>query len=264
VTFDPQRELDELRTYLGPRFDPHQLAVHAEAVDEELHRIGDEQRFYRTSEAYLYDLTWFAMSGIKHPYLRLLTRFMPPGSSLLDYGCGIGSDGLWLLESGYRVAFADFDNPSTRYLRWRLAQRGLSAPVYDVESDSIPAGFDLVYCFDVIEHVEDPYAFLARLESRGRFVLVNFLEPEPGETELHYSLPLVGLLDHVRRRRLVRYRRLLHGLSHVVLYDPRPADGAWRVRSWLAAWTGRVLAVPRALMTALQIRSARVRSTRWK
>jgi hypothetical protein len=53
-------------------------------------------------------------------------------------------------------------------------------------------------------------------------------------------------------------------MSHVVLYDPRPADGAWRVRSWLAAWTGRLLALPRALMTAIQIRSASVRSTRWK
>ena len=27
------------------------------------------------------------------------------------------------LEAGYGVEFADFDNPSTKYLRWRLAQR---------------------------------------------------------------------------------------------------------------------------------------------
>jgi SAM-dependent methyltransferase len=279
VSFDPQRELDELRTYLGPRFATEQMHVHAEAVETEFGRVGDERRFYRSSEAYLYDLTWFAMSGIKLPYLEAVRRAVPPGSSVLDYGCGIGSDGLWLLEAGYRVAFADFDNPSTRYLRWRLAHRGLSAPVYDVEGDEIPDGFDLVYSFDVIEHVADPFAFLTRLESLGSLVLVNFLEPEPGETVLHHPLPMAGLMRHVGQRRLLRYR-LVHGLSRVVLYDPRPARGAARVRSGLARLTGGLLALPQRLWPAItrglyhaswplrrarrQMRSASVRSTRWK
>jgi SAM-dependent methyltransferase len=279
VSFDPQRELDELSTYLGPGFDPERMGVHAEAVEAEFGRVGDEQRFYRTSEAYLYDLTWFAMSGIKLPYLQAVRRAVPPGSSVLDYGCGIGSDGLWLLEAGYRVAFADFDNPSTRYLRWRLEHRGLSAPVYDLDGDELPGGFDLVYAFDVIEHVADPYAFLTRLESLGRLVLVNFLQPDPGETVLHYRLPMAGLMRHVSRRRLLRYR-VVHGFSRVVLYDPDPVRGAARVRSGLARATGGLLALPRRLWPAItrglyhaswplrrarrQMRSARVRSTRWK
>jgi len=278
VSFDPQRELDELRTYLGPRFAAEQMDTHAEAVEAEFGRVGDEQRFYRSSEAYLYDLTWFAMSGIKLPYLEAVHRAVPPGSSVLDYGCGIGSDGLWLLEAGYRVAFADFDNPSAKYLRWRLAHRGLSAPVYDVEGD-LPGGFDLVYSFDVIEHVPDPYAFLTRMESLGSLVLVNFLEPEPGETTLHHPLPMAGLMCHVARRRLLRYR-LVHGLSRVVLYDPHPVRGAARIRSVLARLTGGLLAVPQRFWPAItragyhatwrlrrvrrQIRSASVRSTRWK
>jgi SAM-dependent methyltransferase len=279
VSFDPERELNELRTYLGPRFDPQLMDLHAEAVDAEFHETGDERRFYRSSETYLYDLTWFAMSGLKAPYLEAVRRAVPPGSSVLDYGCGIGSDGLCLLEAGYRVAFADFDNPSTRYLRWRLAHRGLSAPVYDIEGDDVPGGVDLVYSFDVIEHVADPYAFLTRLESLGRLVLVNFLEPEPGETVLHYRLPMRGLMRHVGRRRLLRYR-VVDGFSRVVLYDPHPVRGAARVRSGLARLSGGLLAFPQRLWPAItragyhaswplrkvrrQMRSASVRSTRWK
>jgi len=137
--FDPAREEAELRAYLGDAYDHARLMLYERQLQDELARIGDEQAFYRASEGYLYDLTAFAMTGTKQPYLRELVRAVPPGAHLLDWGCGIGSDGLALLEAGYRVAFADFANPSTRYLRWRLERRGLDAPVYDLDVDAIRA-----------------------------------------------------------------------------------------------------------------------------
>src|SRR4051794_1253658 len=156
------------------------------------------------------------MTGTKDPYLRALIQHVPPGGSLLDYGCGIGSDGLQLLEAGYRVSFADFDNPSTRYLRWRLAHRGLDAQVHDLDGD-VPAGFDLAYAFDVIEHVDDPHAFLAQLEKRGGVVMANLLETDPGDTHLHRELPIADLLAHARERGLL-YHRVHHGRSHLIAY----------------------------------------------
>src|SRR3954471_22150599 len=115
------------------------------------------------------------MSGTKLPYLRDLTELVPPPAHLLDYGCGIGSDGLRLIDAGYRVSFADFDNPSTRYLRWRLDQRGIEAEIHDVAAGPAPAGHDAVLCFDVIEHVPDPVGLLGRLEASAAVVCVNFL-----------------------------------------------------------------------------------------
>ena len=217
---DPDRDEAELREYLGAEFVVERLWRYQETLDTEFAEMGDEERFYRTSRGYLYNLTAFGMTGTKLPYLQQLTRHVPKGARVLDYGCGIGSDGLLLLEAGYRVEFADFANPSTEFLRWRLAWRGLTAPIHDLDGD-VPGGFDVAFAFDVIEHVEDPFAFLSEMERRARLVEVNFLEPEPGDQALHRELPVQALVAHAASGHLHHYR-VHHGRSHLVIYDPRP------------------------------------------
>jgi SAM-dependent methyltransferase len=221
VSVDPAREEAELRAYLAGRYDHGRLQRYQQTLDEEWAACGDERAFYRRSEAYLYNLTAFAMTRTKEPYLRELVRHVDRGARILDYGCGIGSDGLLLLEAGYRVEFADFDNPSTAYLRWRLRERELDAPIHDLDGH-VPGGFDAAYAFDVIEHVDDPDAFLAAMEQRAALVEVNLLAPVPFDQDLHHELPVGRLLRHAAARRLVSYR-LLHGRSHLVLYRPEPA-----------------------------------------
>ena len=222
--WDGERAVEELRAYLGDTFDERLLRDHQAAVDAEEEAAPDEATFYRTSQAYLYDLTAFSMWDTKVPYLEDLCRYLGRGARLLDYGCGIGADGLRLLDRGYQVDFADFDNPSTAYLRWRLEHRGLDAAVHDLDLD-VPAGFDAAFSFDVIEHVDDPFQFLAELEARAAVVAVNFLEPDPADTHLHRPLPISRLLDHCADRGLLRYRRY-HGRSHVVVYRPRSGRSA--------------------------------------
>lgn len=238
-TFYPDREASELKAYLGDAYDPSRLRRWEEQLDEEYAGIGDEDLFYRSSEGYLYNLTAFAMTGTKLPYLRALAESLAPGATVLDYGCGIGSDGLFLIEAGYRVAFADFDNPSTRYLRWRLGHRALDARVYDLDREAPPEGFDLVYAFDVVEHVEDPFAFLGELERHAAMVLVNLLGPDPEDTPLHRALPIGGLLDHAARRGLILHR-LHHGRSHLILYGTEPAGLLAMARSQMIRLRARV------------------------
>ena len=232
---------DELRAYLGERYDEHALMGHEAAVDDERAAAGDEATFYRTSEAYLYDLTAFAMAGTKAPYLAELRALVPAPARLLDYGCGIGTDGLRLAADGYDVSYADFANPSTAYLRWRLDRRGLSSPVYDLDGDDLPGGFDAAYSFDVIEHVEDPFGFLAELERRAGVVMVNLLEEDEHDTDLHRPLPISAILDHAARRGLLRYRRY-HGRSHLVAYAGSAAGARRRtLRATVERRVGRLL-----------------------
>jgi hypothetical protein len=227
VALDPAREESELRSYLGEDFRLDRLQHYQEHLDAEVAEIAHEDTFYLTSKAYLYNLTAFAMTGTKLPYLRELTKRVPAGARLLDYGCGIGSDGLQLLEAGYRVEFADFDNPSVAYLRWRLEQRGLQAPIHDLKK-GVPDGFYAAYAFDVIEHVPDAFAFLGEMEQRACLVCVNFLEPEAGDQDLHHELPIRDLLRYVADHKL-RHYALLHRRSHLVLYEPERAGPLARV-----------------------------------
>lgn len=240
--WEGERDLEELKEYLGPSFNLMRLRDHMGEVMRELQHVGDESAFYRSSEAYLYDLTVFAMSATKVPYRNVLRGLVPPEGRLLDWGCGIGSDGLRLIDDGYDVTFTDFDNPSTKYLRWRLERRGISAPVYDLDTDDIPGGFDAAYSFDVLEHVDDPLASLEQLERRARIVVVNLVESEPGDPHPHHDLAIPALLKRAAARGLFHYRRYYGGRVHLVAYrgsDSGPQRS--RLRSELARRAGRLL-----------------------
>jgi hypothetical protein len=236
LELSPEREEAELRAYLGPEFDQSHLHNYQELLDQEVEAVGDEGELYRTSRAYLYNLTAFAMTGTKMPYLQLLVDRIPSGARILDYGCGIGSDGLLLLEAGFDVEFADFANPSVDYLRWRLDHRGLSANVHDLDGH-VPGGFEAAFAFDVIEHVPDAFALLGEMESRARLVEVNLLEYEAHEQELHYRLPIRRLLFHAARGQLEAYR-IYYGTSHVILYGAAPAGPARRLRNLVTVGFG--------------------------
>jgi SAM-dependent methyltransferase len=225
VEVDPAREQRELEDYLGAEFELRMLQRYQETLDQEFESCGSEDDFYRTSRGYLYNLTAFAMTGTKVPYLEALRGLLPAGARVLDYGCGIGSDGLALAEAGYDVEFADFDNPSTRYLRWRLRRRGLDCAVHDLDGE-VPGGFDAAFAFDVIEHVPDAHAFLAEMERRAALVEVNLLE-EDHDQPLHHPLPVRDLVRYAASRDLRLYD-LLHGSSHLVAYRPAPVSAVRR------------------------------------
>jgi SAM-dependent methyltransferase len=228
------RDEAELREYLGAAYDHARLVRWQDQLEEEAAGIASEDELYRTSQAYLYNLTAFAMTQTKAPYLDVIRSTVAPDASILDFGCGIGSDGLTLLEEGYRVAFADFDNPSVAFLRWRLAQRGLSAEVHDLDAGELPAGFDLAFAFDVLEHASSWPDVLARMERSASLVCVNALETSPAETVLHRELPVGDVVAHARRRGLRSYSRFHDGRSHLLVYSSR--GGVNRlVSAWRAA-----------------------------
>lgn len=209
----------ELHDWLADDFDASQLIHHATGVEAEAEEIGDETEFYRSGRSYLYDLAIFSMSGTKDPYHEVLRTHVPPGSRVLDLGCGIGADGVRLLEEGYDVTFADFANPCTEFLRWRLERRGIDAAIVDIERDALPTGHDVAYAFDVIEHVDDPWKLLAEMEQAADLVLVNLLEEDENDHEhaLHRALPIDSIVEHARERGLIDYSTH-HGRCHLILY----------------------------------------------
>ena len=96
------------------------------------------------------------MAGVYRPPGR-----WPPGSRLLDYGCGDGGYLAWCIEAG--LVCAGFE-PDARHAQ-ALAQR-LGVPVFaDIATLAAenPAAFDVVTLHFVAEHLADPRAVLAAL-----------------------------------------------------------------------------------------------------
>jgi SAM-dependent methyltransferase len=93
------------------------------------------------------------------------------GMSLLDYGCGRGETMAYAAARGMLVSGLDADPECAR-----LAARYGSTQPLQVEDPSKQVGeksFDVVACFHVLEHVDNPKAILTMLaRAARRYVLV--------------------------------------------------------------------------------------------
>ncbi|HEU4885891.1 MAG TPA: class I SAM-dependent methyltransferase [Longimicrobium sp.] len=92
---------------------------------------------------------------------RLRTEFaarLPAGGRILDVGCGNGEFMAAAGEAGYRVTGTDISVPAVELCR----SRGLDAVAGDFLTLPFEGGYDAVTMWDVIEHLTDPAAFVAR------------------------------------------------------------------------------------------------------
>jgi SAM-dependent methyltransferase len=110
-------------------------------------------------------------------FVEAARRFAPPGSTILDFGCGPGRISVMLARSGFRVRGVD---PAPGMLREAAAQHlaGLDVEFAAVQEEhpSLPPGaFDCVVCSSVIEYVPSAAdllsAFHATLRPNGVLIL---------------------------------------------------------------------------------------------
>ena len=101
-----------------------------------------------------------------------------PGKSM-DYGCGPGTNGLHLLDSGYDVTFCDVAQAALKKVEEKLASRpedSRSRAVVrhiDLESDSIPDGdqlYDYIVCMSVLGNLENRESVSQLLEEFHRIL----------------------------------------------------------------------------------------------
>ena len=95
-------------------------------------------------------------------------KLLPPGSTVVDYGCGIGACSLPLAKQGYKVMALDVAGAATReFFLWRRARYGLSLQIVPLHFDEpvppvdLQEPADLTLMISVLDHLWDPYGALA-------------------------------------------------------------------------------------------------------
>ena len=142
------------------------------------------KEFYNSSQAYLdrlnkHDELVFA------PYVNLCKRYLPPGSSILDAGCGAGVSSSHLAKAGFRVIGIDVSALFVAEgMRKYKEQEGLSFKVSDVAKMPFSSqSFDAVCSYDLLEHVINVKAVLtemSRVVKKGGLLIIlasNHLNP---------------------------------------------------------------------------------------
>lgn len=82
------------------------------------------------------------------------------GSEILDFGCGFGGMYETLARFGKRISAYEPDGEARR----GAEERGYTE-VFSSEDEALSHTYDLIGLFDVVEHIEDDHAFLARLNA---------------------------------------------------------------------------------------------------
>jgi 2-polyprenyl-6-hydroxyphenyl methylase/3-demethylubiquinone-9 3-methyltransferase len=113
------------------------------------------------SDSFLYTLR-SALNPARFPYLRrTMTGTLgidPKDIAVLDVGCGGGLLAEEFAALGCRVTGVDPSSESLAVARAHAAQGGLAIEYIEGTGEALPfedASFDVVYCCDVLEHVND-------------------------------------------------------------------------------------------------------------
>lgn len=107
---------------------------------------------------------------------KFAARLIPKGGEILDLGCGTGYGTVELLSGGTSIVGADVSAEAVAYARANYGREGVT--FLEASCESVPRAdhqFDLITCFEVIEHLENWRGLLAEaqrlLRPGGSFVV---------------------------------------------------------------------------------------------
>jgi hypothetical protein len=190
----------DLAAFLGPLFRPgwdssRTLALEWEHASPRTHQQA--AGFFRGSLAYLHNLVIWEASGNRPGYLAAATPTLARlnARTVIDYGCGIGSDTLALRRLGYHVTPCDYDSPSTRFFAWRARRAGTDSRT--TEPGKLSAGHcaDTLWIIDTIDHLADPQESIGHLLATVRIIICERLTADRahGQQGFHYRRPAAAI-----------------------------------------------------------------------
>lgn len=170
--------------------------------------------------------------------------------SIVDVGCGAGIVLTELQRSYPSARISGYDIAPDAEQFWEVPRaRGIELTVGDFTAASTPPG-DLLLALDVLEHLQDPFAFLGRIRGRAAHYVFHF----PLDLSASSVLREVPLL-YVRRK-VGHVHYFTRGLALALLEDCgyRIVDARYTGAAFNApqlGWRARIARLPRRLIFAI-------------
>ena len=121
------------------------------------------------SDAFLFELAIWNVNLLKRSIrswvTRWITKTLGPAQAVLCWGDGLGFDSLSLAQAGHDVTWYDVAGYSSAFATRMFEAAGSQARVRTDPGELEEGTFDAVVCLDVLEHVPDVEAELARIRN---------------------------------------------------------------------------------------------------
>ncbi len=197
----------QLKSQVREYWDAHPCGTQFTDLEWGSREFFDEvERFRYTTQPFMKEIVGF-------------DRF--PGKSVLEIGCGLGTDLLQFARGGAKVTGVDLTPKSVELVKKRFEMEGLKVEAQVADAESLPFkddSFDMVYSFGVLHHTPNTQKAIDEvyrvLEPGGRIIIMLY-----NRTSLHVWLgaPLFAAAR---------------------LAGKKSADGQKLVESWIRIYDG--------------------------
>lgn len=122
--------------------------------------------FYRNSDAFVYETTvWNACRAkqqMQDFILNQLHRLGRTNARIFCFGDGLGFDSAWLALQGHQVSYFEPSLRCQQYAQAVFESNGVNVQFLSGLQDLPEHGLDVIVCLDVLEHVPNPAALVAK------------------------------------------------------------------------------------------------------
>ena len=147
------------------------------------------------------------------------------GKKILDYGCGYGI-GASLLEDSYsRYVGIDIDPSAIEYgnKNFSLGEKINFYPISKIRENGLRETFDVGLCFEVLEHVKDPFELLdtlSKLIVKGGVLIIS----TPNGKSSNGNKRLYRTSYHIKEYGPKEFHEILSHFGDVELFGERRID----------------------------------------